>query len=258
MKKIGTNKLLYKYKQCAGRNNQGRITVFHRGGGNKKLYRIIDFKRTLFNIPALVKKIEYDPNRTAKIALIAYKNGLLSYILAPKNLAVGDIISSGGTSAGNDNAESIDIITGNTLQIKNIPIGTIIHNIELKPGKGGQLMRAAGTYAKLIKKDMINTFGLIRLHTGKLYNISTESLATIGSVSNDNHKNIKYKKAGQSRWKNKRPTVRGMAMNPIDHPHGGGEGRSKGGGHPKSPWGKLTKGKGTSYLRLSTRRKKNC
>lgn len=246
MKKI--YKLLTKSIQYAGRNNRGRITVFHRGGGNKKLYRIIDFKRSLFNIPALVKKIEYDPNRTANIALVAYKNGMLSYILAPKNISPGDIILAG--------SNSIDIKVGNTLPIKNIPIGSLIHNIELKPGKGGQLMRAAGTYAKLIKKDLLKAQALVRLHTGSWYTVSTEALATIGLVSNDNHKNLKLRKAGQSRWRNRRPVVRGVAMNPVDHPHGGGEGKSKGGRHPVSPWGKLTKSKGTSYARLSTKKKK--
>ena len=189
MKKI--YKLLSKSNQTAGRNNQGRITVFHRGGGNKKLYRIIDFKRSIFNIPAIVKKIEYDPNRNAFIALVAYKNGILSYILAPKNLSVGDYITAG--------YNDIDILIGSALPIKNIPIGTVLHNIELKPGKGGQLMRAAGTYAKLIKKDIVNTNALLRLHTGKLYSVSTECFATIGSVSNDDHKNVKLRKAGQSR-----------------------------------------------------------
>lgn len=241
MKKI--YKLLSKSIQNAGRNNRGRITVFHRGGGNKKLYRVIDFKRSLFNLPALVKKIEYDPNRTANIALVAYKNGILSYILAPKNLSPGDFILAGSNY----------VKVGNTLPIKNIPIGSFIHNIELKPGKGGQLMRAAGTYAKLIKKDLLKAQALVRLHTGNWYTVSTEALATIGVVSNDNHKNLKLRKAGQSRWRNRRPVVRGVAMNPIDHPHGGGQGKSKGGSHPVSPWGKLTKSKGTSYARTSAK-----
>ena len=176
-----------------GRNNQGVITVFHRGGGAKRAYRIIDFKRALFNHPALVKKIEYDPNRTSRIALLSYRNGMLSYILAPKNLKVGDLISAGPNAP---------ISTGSALPVGEMPIGTMIHNIELKPGKGGQLMRSAGTYAKIIKKDLShwnNSNVIIRLHTGKLYNIPSQSMATVGLVSNDSHKNIKMRKAGQSR-----------------------------------------------------------
>lgn len=232
MKRIKIKKLTLKCLQKGGRNNQGRITVWHRGGGNKKLYRIIDFKRSLFNIPARIIELQYDPNRTSKIALICYKNGMISYIIAPKNLKKGDIIQSG------DNAE---ITTGNALPVGLIPTGTFIHNIELKPGKGGQLIRAAGTFAKIIKKDTKSI--IIRLHSGKLYSISPYAMATIGIVSGT--LNLKLRKAGQSRWKNRRPTVRGVAMNPIDHPHGGGQGRSKGGAHPVTPWGKLTKGKKT-------------
>lgn len=228
----------------SGRNNSGKITVYHRGGGNKRLQRIIDFKRSLFNVPGIVKKIEYDPNRTSKIALISYKNGLLSYILLPNNLMLGDKICAG---------LNIDISPGNALPLEFIPIGTFIHNIELKPGHGAQLMRAAGMYAKIVKKDPINAVVIIRLHSGKLYNLPAKAMATIGIVSNEIHKNIKKRKAGQSRWNNKRPVVRGVAMNPIDHPHGGGEGKSKGGGHPVSPWGKLTKGKATGYKRKSTK-----
>ncbi len=226
------NKLTLTYIQKGGRNNQGKITIWHKGGGNKKLYRIIDYKRSLFNIPAYIIKLQYDPNRTSKIALICYKNGIISYILAPKNINIGDIIQSG---------ENIEIIIGNASPINLLPIGTLIHNIELKPGKGGQLMRAAGTFAKIIKKDKFNI--IIRLNTNKLYSISPLSMVTIGIISNDLHKNYKLKKAGQSRWNNKRPIVRGVAMNPIDHPHGGGQGKSKGGGNPVTPWGKLTKGK---------------
>jgi large subunit ribosomal protein L2 len=231
MKRI--NKLISTCIQKGGRNNQGRITVWHRGGGNKKLYRIIDFKRALFNIPARILQIQKDPNRTSKIALICYKNGILSYILAPKNLKQGDLIESG---------EKAEISIGNALPIGLIPTGTLIHNIELKPGKGGQIMRAAGTFAKIIKKDEYKKSIIIRLQSGKLFSISPYSMASIGIVSGDLTSRILYK-AGQSRWKNRRPVVRGMAMNPIDHPHGGGQGRSKGGGHPVTPWGKLTKGK---------------
>lgn len=243
------NKLIIKKSKITGRNNKGRITVRHRGGGNKILYRIIDFKRSLFNIEGIVKKIDYDPNRTAKIALINYKNGILSYIIAPKDLKTGDKIESAGAG------KEINIKIGNALPLENIPIGTLIHNIELKPGHGGQLMRAAGTYAKVIKKQ--GSLVTIRLKgkTGNLYDLSNKCMATIGIVSNEIHKNEKLKKAGQSRWKNRRPKVRGVAMNPIDHPHGGGEGKSKGGNHPVTPWGKLTKGKATSYRRTSTKKK---
>jgi large subunit ribosomal protein L2 len=236
------NKLTLKCLQKAGRNNQGRITVWHRGGGNKKLYRILDFKRSLFNIPARILQLQYDPNRTSKIALVCYKNGLLSYILSPKNLSVGSIIQAG---------ETAEISVGNSLPVGLIPTGTLIHNIELKPGKGGQLMRAAGTYAKIIKKDKKSI--IIRLHSGKSFSISPLSMATIGIVSGDFSTRRKLRKAGQSRWKNIRPTVRGMAMNPIDHPHGGGQGRSKGGAHPVTPWGKLTKGKKTTHKSKSKR-----
>jgi large subunit ribosomal protein L2 len=217
-------KLTRKCVQTGGRNNHGVTTVFHRGGGNKKLYRIIDYKRSLPNHPAIVKKTEYDPNRTSYIALVSYRNGMISYILAPKNLSVGDQICAGPTA---------EIKVGSASPVSNIPIGTAVHNVESKPGRGGQLMRAAGTYAKIIKKDQNHV--IIRLHTGKSYSIPSQSMATIGEVSNDAHKNRKLTKAGQSRWKNRRPVVRGVAMNPIDHPHGGGEGRSKGGRHPVSP-----------------------
>ena len=230
MKRI--NKLTLKCLQKGGRNNQGKITVWHRGGGNKKLYRIIDFKRSLFNIPARILQLQYDPNRTSKIALICYKNGILSYIIAPKNVNTGDIIQAGDKS---------EISLGNALPVGLIPTGTLIHNIELKPGKGGQLMRAAGTFAKIIKKD--KKYIILRLHSGKLFSISPQSMATIGIVSGEGSTSRKLRKAGQARWKNRRPVVRGVAMNPIDHPHGGGQGRSKGGGHPVTPWGKLTKGK---------------
>lgn len=255
MKRI--NNLTSWHPQRGGRNNQGVITVWHRGGGNKKLYRIIDFKRSLFDIPACVLRTQHDPNRTSKIALVCYKNGMLSYLIAPARLRVGDCVVAG--TAGTE------ITEGNALPVGNIPIGTLVHNVELKPGKGGQLMRAAGAHAKIIKKDTRHV--IIRLHSGKLYSISTQAMATVGLVGGRNDleesadprsgsssprlsKNTKLRKAGQSRWKNRRPVVRGVAMNPIDHPHGGGQGRSKGGGHPVTPWGKLTKGKPTSWRRL--------
>lgn len=233
MKRI--NKSTFFFPQKAGRNNEGRITVWHRGGGNKKLYRLIDFRRTIFNIPALVININSDPYRTSHIALIRYKTGLLSYILSPTLISPGSIIYSGPFS---------DIENGNALPLYSLPIGSFIHNIELKPGKGGQLVRSAGNYAKIIKKNVDTA--IIRSHSGKYFNISNQSMATLGIVSFPSHFNNKLKKAGESRWYNKRPVVRGVAMNPIDHPHGGGEGRSKGGRHPVTPWGKLTKGKPTS------------
>lgn len=244
MKSLSIKKLTKYKKKSTGRNNQGRITVRHRGGGHKQLYRIIDFKRSLFNVPAIVKQIDYDPNRSANIALLNYKNGILSYIIAPNNIKPGDLLCSG---------TNVEIIAGNALPLENIPIGTLVHNVELKPGNGAQLMRAAGTYAKVIKKDPKTASVLLRLHSGKLYNLSNKAMATIGVVSNEAHKNLKLKKAGEARWRNRRPSVRGVAMNPVDHPHGGGEGKSKGGRHPVSPWGKLSKGKATSFLRTSTK-----
>ena len=223
------HKLKSKCLRSGGRNNQGVITVYHRGGGNKRLYRIIDFKRSLFFQRAIVKRIEYDPNRTSKLALIAYETGILAYILAPRNLSLGDSVTAG---------PGVEVTTGNALPIGNIPVGTEIHNIELQPGQGGKLMRAAGTHAKIIKKDKYSV--TIRLLAsggkgGSLRSVPIQSMATIGMVEGVEHKNTKLYKAGQSRWRNKRPVVRGVAMNPIDHPHGGGEGRSKGGRHPVSP-----------------------
>lgn len=236
MKRI--NKLTSFYSQRSGHNNQGRITVWHRGGGNKKLYRIIDFRRVLFNIPALVITIHSDPNRTSNIALICYKTGLLSYILSPTLLSPGHIIQSGPLS---------DMKIGNALPLFALPIGSFVHNVELKPGKGAQLIRSAGSSAKLIKRD--RDTAILRSHSGRFFSISIQSMATLGIVSQSRIETHK-RKAGQSRWRNRRPIVRGVAMNPIDHPHGGGEGRSKGGRHPVTPWGKSTKGK-------PTRKKKN-
>jgi len=225
--------LLEKKKNNAGRNNKGQISSYHKGGGHKKMYRIIDFKRSLRDIFGYVERIEYDPNRSSYIALIIYRNGSLQYIIAPKGLKAGDeIITS--------NSNEIDIKIGNSLPIKNVPIGTLIHNIELLPNKGGQLARSAGTYAKLIKKE--NNIALIRLSSGKMIEISNSCLCTIGEVSNDNVKNKVIGKAGRSRWLGIRPTVRGVAMNPIDHPHGGGEGKTSGGRCSVTPWGKPTKG----------------
>lgn len=218
----------------AGRNNYGRITARRRGGGHKRKYRIIDFKRTKLGMSATVERIEYDPNRTAFIALIKYEDGELSYILAPQRLQVGDMVISGAGA---------DIKPGNALQISNIPIGTIVHNVEMKPGKGGQIARSAGTYVQIVGRD--SGYAQIKLTSGELRLVRGECMATIGAVSNPDQSNIKLGKAGRKRWLGKRPAVRGVAMNPVDHPHGGGEGRTSGGRHPVTPWGKPTKGKRT-------------
>ena len=218
-------------RKTGGRNNRGRITTRHHGGGHKKLYRAIDFKRRKFDIEGTVERLEYDPNRTAFIALVKYADGEQYYILAPQRLAAGDKVMAG---------ERVDIKPGNALPMRNIPVGTIIHNIELKAGKGGQLARSAGTYAQLVGKDQ--GFALLRLASGEVRRASGECLATIGAVSNPDQANVKIGKAGRNRWKGIRPTVRGVVMNPVDHPHGGGEGRSSGGRHPCTPWGKPTKG----------------
>jgi large subunit ribosomal protein L2 len=219
-----------------GRNNHGRITTRHHGGGHRQRYRIIDFKRRKFDVAGTVERIEYDPNRTAFIALVKYPDGELSYILAPQRLAIGDQVVSG---------ERVDIKPGNTLPMRNIPVGTIIHNIEIKPGRGGQLARSAGTFVQLVGKDQ--GFALLRLASGEVRRVSGECLATIGAVSNPDQQNVKIGKAGRNRWMGWRPSVRGTAMNPIDHPHGGGEGRTKGGRHPVTPWGKPTKGAKTRH-----------
>mgnify|MGYP001377606308 FL=1 len=218
----------------AGRNNNGRVTARRRGGGHKRRYRIIDFKRLKYDVEAIVERLEYDPNRTAFIALIKYNDGLLSYILAPQRLNIGDKVISG---------EAVDIKPGNALPMQNIPVGTIIHNIEMKVGKGGQIARSAGTYAQIIGKDQ--GYAQLRLSSGELRLVRSECMATVGAVSNPDQQNIKLGKAGRNRWLGKRPSVRGVAMNPIDHPHGGGEGRTSGGRHPVTPWGKPTKGKRT-------------
>jgi large subunit ribosomal protein L2 len=218
-------------RRKGGRNNLGRITVRHQGGGHKKRYRLIDFKRRKFDMPATVERLEYDPNRTAFIALIRYEDGAKSYILAPQRLRVGDTVVSG---------QSVDIRPGNAMPLQNVPVGTIIHNIEMKIGKGGQIARSAGTYAQLIGKDQ--GYAQLRLSSGELRVVRAECMATIGAVSNPDHQNINIGKAGRTRWMGVRPTVRGVAMNPIDHPHGGGEGRTSGGRHPVTPWGQPTKG----------------
>ncbi|MGY9003012.1 MAG: 50S ribosomal protein L2 [Rhodospirillales bacterium] len=221
-------------RKHGGRNNTGRITARRRGGGHKRRYRMIDFKRLKLDVFATVERLEYDPNRTAYIALIKYADGDVAYILAPQRVAVGDQVVSG---------ERVDIKLGNALPMQNIPVGTIIHNVEMKVGKGGQIARSAGTYAQLIGKDQ--GYAQLRLNSGELRLVRGECMATIGAVSNPDNQNIKLGKAGRKRWLGKRPAVRGVAMNPVDHPHGGGEGRTSGGRHPVTPWGKPTKGKRT-------------
>lgn len=220
--------------QKGGRNNAGRITMRHKGGGHKRAYRRIDFKRAKFDVPATVERIEYDPNRTAYIALIKYDDGEKAYILAPQRLEPGDKVVA---------ADKADVKPGNAMPMKNIPVGTIIHNVEMKPGKGGQIARSAGTYVQLVGRD--SDYAQLKLASGEMRRVRAECMATIGAVSNSDQQNIKLGKAGRSRWLGRRPTVRGVAMNPVDHPHGGGEGRTSGGRHPVTPWGKPTKGKRT-------------
>ena len=220
--------------EAGGRNNHGRITMWQRGGGHKQRYRTIDFKRRKFDVTGTIERLEYDPNRTAFIALIKYEDGELAYILAPQRIKAGDKVVAG---------ERTDVKPGNAMPIKNIPIGTIVHNVELKPGKGGQLARAAGTYVQLVGRDQ--GYAQLRLGSGEVRIVRGECMATIGAVSNPDQQNINFGKAGRMRWLGKRPSVRGVAMNPIDHPHGGGEGRTSGGRHPVTPWGKGTKGNKT-------------
>jgi large subunit ribosomal protein L2 len=218
-------------KRSGGRNNNGRITARRRGGGHKRYYRIIDFKRNKDGIPAKVAAIEYDPNRSARIALLHYVDGEKRYILAPQNLTVGDMVMSGPEA---------DIKPGNALPLANIPLGTHIHNIELRLGKGGQIVRSAGTYAQLMAKE--DRYALVKLPSGEVRMVLLRCKATVGQLGNVMHENMSDGKAGRSRWKGRRPKVRGVAMNPVDHPMGGGEGRSSGGRHPCSPWGMPTKG----------------
>ena len=224
-------KLTKGFAKSGGRNNAGRITIWSRGGGHKRRYRIIDFKRRKWDQPATVERIEYDPNRTAFIALVRYEDGELSYILAPQRVKPGDQVEAG---------ERVDVRPGNAMPMKSIPPGTIIHNVELKPGKGGQIARSAGAYVQIVGRDA--GYAQIRLKSGEVRRVRLECMATIGAVSNPDHGNIKLGKAGRSRWLGRRPVVRGVAMNPVDHPHGGGEGRTSGGRHPVTPWGKPTKG----------------
>ncbi len=223
--------LLDTKSKSGGRNNNGRITVRHIGGGHKQHYRLIDFKRTKDGIPAKVERLEYDPNRSANIALVLYADGERRYILAPKGLTAGDTIQSGVDAP---------IKAGNTLPLRNTPLGSVVHAIELKPGKGAQIARAAGTYAQLVAKD--GAYVTLRLRSGEMRKIEADCRATLGEIGNAEHMLRSLGKAGASRWRGVRPTVRGVAMNPVDHPHGGGEGKTSGGRHPVSPWGVPTKG----------------
>ncbi len=225
-----------------GRNNHGRITTRHQGGGHKQLYRLIDFKRNKEGIPGCVERIEYDPNRTAHIALIVYADGERRYILAPNDFRVGMEVSAGASAM---------IKPGNALPLRNIPVGTVLHAIELKPGKGAQLARSAGAYVQLIARE--GDYATIRLRSGELRKVPVECKATIGVVSNNDHNLRSLGKAGASRWRGIRPTVRGVAMNPVDHPHGGGEGKTSGGRHPVSPWGVPTKGYKTRRNKRNTK-----
>ena len=232
--------LLAPLKKKAGRNNAGRISVRHRGGGHKRQYRIIDFKRNKDGIPAKVATIEYDPNRSARIALLNYADGEKRYILAPLGLKVGDTVYSGPDA---------DIKPGNALPLKNIPVGTVIHNIEMKPNKGAQMVRTAGAAAQLMAKE--GSYATLRLPSGEMRYVHADCRATIGQVGNLEHENITVGKAGRSRWKGRRPTVRGVVMNPVDHPHGGGEGRSPVGRNPVTPWGKPALGAKTRKKKAS-------
>lgn len=234
--------------KSGGRNNHGRVTAFRKGGGHKRTYRIIDFKRRKWDVPATVERLEYDPNRTAFIALLKYEDGELAYIIAPQRLSVGDTVIAG---------EKVDVKPGNAMPLKSIPVGTIIHNIEMKPLKGAQIARSAGCYVQLVGRDA--GYAQVRLSSGELRLIPDTCMATIGAVSNPDYMNENSGKAGRSRWLGVRPSVRGVAMNPVDHPHGGGEGRTSGGRHPTTPWGKKTRGPKTrnnkSTDRLIVRRR---
>lgn len=239
-------------RKTGGRNNRGRITTRHIGGGHKRRYRLIDFKRSVRDVPAKVERLEYDPNRTAFIALITYSNGEQAYILAPQRLKAGDTVVAGN---------KVDVKPGNAMPLKNMPMGTIVHNVEMRPGKGGQIARSAGGYAQYVGRD--NGKAQIKLSSGEVRLVPEDCMATVGAVSNPDHFNESLGKAGRKRWMGIRPTVRGTAMNPIDHPHGGGEGRTSGGRHPVTPWGKGTKGtktrknKRTTRMIVQRRKKKN-
>jgi large subunit ribosomal protein L2 len=227
--------------KSGGRNNTGRVSVWHRGGGHKRTYRMVDFKRrSKFGMPATVERLEYDPNRTAFIALIKYADGELSYILAPQRLAAGDTVIAD---------EKVDVKPGNAMPLASMPIGSIVHNVEMKTGKGGQIARAAGAYVQLVGRDA--GYAILRLNSGETRMVQADCMATIGAVSNPDNSNVSFGKAGRMRWKGRKPVVRGVVMNPVDHPHGGGEGRTSGGRHPVTPWGKSTKGKKTRTNKAS-------
>jgi large subunit ribosomal protein L2 len=232
--------LLEPKRRISGRNNQGEQTIWHRGGGHKRMYRVIDFKRDKAGIPARVATIEYDPNRSAFISLLHYADGEKRYILHPLGLRVGDKVVAGPDA---------DIVAGNCLPLRNIPAGTLIHNIELRPGKGGQLVRSAGGAAQLLAKE--GDYAQVRLPSGEVRKVYLDCIATIGQIGNLDHENIAVGKAGRARWRGIRPTVRGVAMNPVDHPLGGGEGRSSGGRNPTTPWGKPTRGYKTRHNKLT-------
>jgi large subunit ribosomal protein L2 len=229
-------------ERSGGRNNRGELTSWWRGGGHKRNYRIVDFKRDKFDIPGKVATVEYDPNRTARIALVTYADGEKRYILHALGLKVGDAVMSG---------QNVDILPGNCLPLKNIPLGTMIHNVELKPGKGGQIARSAGSSVQLVAKEGL--YASVKMPSGEIRLINIECLATVGQVGNLDHENVSIGKAGRNRWLGKRPHVRGVAMNPVDHPLGGGEGKTSGGRHPVSPWGQPTKGYKTRRNKRSDR-----
>ena len=244
--------LIRPLRKSGGRNNKGRVTARHRGGGHKRHYRVIDFKRDKHDIPARVASIEYDPNRSAYIALLHYADGEKRYILAPDGIKVDDTIMSG---------ETAEIRNGSAMPINNVPLGTFLHNVEIFPGRGGQIARSAGTYVQLVAKE--GQFAHLKMPSGEVRLIKLNCYGTIGTISNSEHKNISWGKAGAARWRGWRPKVRGVAMNPVDHPMGGGEGRSSGGRHPCTPWGKKTKGlktrskrKSNKYIVESRRKKK--
>jgi large subunit ribosomal protein L2 len=229
-------------QSTGGRNNQGHLTSWWRGGGHKRMYRIIDFKRNKYDIPAKVSTIEYDPNRSARIALLTYADGEKRYILQPVGMKVGDTIVYG---------QNVDILPGNALPLKNIPLGTLLHNVELKPGKGGQIARSAGSSVQLVAKE--GDYASVKMPSSEIRKINMECFATIGTVGNIDHENVSIGKAGRSRWKGQRPHVRGVAMNPVDHPLGGGEGKTSGGRHPVTPWGMPTKGYKTRNSKTTDR-----
>lgn len=228
--------------KSGGRNNMGRVTAFRHGGGHKRTYRIVDFKRRKWNMPATVERLEYDPNRTAFIALIKYQDGLLAYIIAPQRLKAGDVVTAG---------EKVDVKPGNAMLLKNIPVGTIVHNVELKPLKGAQMARAAGSYAQVVGRD--TGYTQLRLMSGEVRMVQDTCMATIGAVSNPDNMNEVWGKAGRSIHMGRKPSVRGVAMNPVDHPHGGGEGKTSGGRHPVTPWGQKTRGPKTRKTKPTDR-----